>query len=41
MKVFSDEGSIRAKWKPLSPVPRPLTWYRVRNSTRLISNYDI
>ncbi|XP_047162343.1 beta-galactosidase 13-like [Vigna umbellata] len=30
MKVFSDEGSLKAKWKPLSPVPRPLSWYRTR-----------
>ncbi|XP_027902823.1 beta-galactosidase 13-like [Vigna unguiculata] len=33
MKVFSDEGSLKAKWKPLSPIPRPLTWYRTRFAT--------
>ncbi|BAT77461.1 hypothetical protein VIGAN_02004000 [Vigna angularis var. angularis] len=33
MKVYSDEGSLKAKWKPLSPIPRPLTWYRTRFAT--------
>ncbi|ESW09381.2 hypothetical protein PHAVU_009G119632 [Phaseolus vulgaris] len=33
MKVFSEEGSLRAKWMPLAPVPRPLTWYRTRFAT--------
>ena len=41
MKVFSEEGSLKAKWMPLAPVPRPLTWYRVRNITHLISYYFI
>jgi len=41
MKVFSDEGSLKAKWKPLSPIPRPLTWYRVRNIRHIRLNYVI
>nr|KYP44066.1 Beta-galactosidase 13 [Cajanus cajan] len=33
MKVFTEEGALRAKWKPLSPVPRPITWYKTRFAT--------
>ncbi|CAJ1973023.1 unnamed protein product [Sphenostylis stenocarpa] len=33
LKVFDAEGSLRAKWKPLGPIPRPLTWYRTRFAT--------
>ncbi|KAL2346041.1 hypothetical protein Fmac_000041 [Flemingia macrophylla] len=32
-RIFSEEGALRAKWRPLSPIPRPLTWYKTRFTT--------
>lgn len=33
MKVFTEEGALKAKWNPVSPTPRALTWYKTRFAT--------
>ncbi|RDY03751.1 Beta-galactosidase 13, partial [Mucuna pruriens] len=34
MQVFSEEGALKTKWKPINALPpRPLTWYKTRFGT--------